>query len=82
MAIERPYKEEQVHMPSFWTEGAKAYEGALRKEYEAECARLQARLDQCDEPVERKSIVDELEQLRRTFETRLKAIDRSLFSVE
>jgi hypothetical protein len=66
-------------MPGFWTGGAGAYEKALREQYEAARATLQAQLDQTDEPSERQPILNEMEELKKEYEERMDGIGRCLF---
>ena len=66
-------------MPEFMIGGAEAYREALRKEYQAACEPLQARLKQCSDPAEQRAVRKELEELKRTFESRLRRIGSCLF---
>ncbi len=54
--------------------GARAYEDALRQEYELARERLQARLKQCSTLIEQKAVREELETLKSESEGRLRGI--------
>jgi hypothetical protein len=69
-------------MPGVRAGGAGEYERALRQEYEAIRERLQARLDQTDEPLERQALVKQLQDLKGGFEKRMKGIGRCLFGTQ
>ena len=66
-------------MPEFWKGGSGEYQKVLRQEYEAARQRLQARLHQSHDLLERQAVMKELDDLRRDFRRRLKGIGRSLF---
>lgn len=66
-------------MPNFMTGGAEAYKKALRQEYKAARARLQARLKECSDPIEQQAIQSELRDLNETFEAQLRKIRHCLF---
>jgi hypothetical protein len=68
-------------MAGIWSGGAETYEEALRREYEAACARVQARLGCDDQAQEAQRVSEELRELKENYERRLKAIRRSLFGV-
>jgi hypothetical protein len=59
--------------------GAEAYENALRREYQSARERLQARLRECSTLMEQEVVRNELEELKRDFQGRLRGIRRCLF---
>jgi len=72
-------KETEAHMDKFWCGGGEAYEKALREQYQSECKRLQEHLAECNDPIKRQALTEELETLKKDFDNRLRSIDRSLF---
>ena len=68
-------------MAGIWTGGAGAYEEALRREYAAACTRIQARLGCSDDALEAQRVTEDLKELKRDFEKRIRSIRRSLFGV-
>lgn len=63
----------------FWTGGAEAYEKALREEYDSARKRLQARLDETNDPAERESVKEELKALKADFRKRRKGSGGCIF---
>jgi hypothetical protein len=66
-------------MPGFIANGAEAYEKAIREEFELAKSRLEVRLKECGGPLERQTIENELRDLKKDFQDRLRQIQRSLF---
>ena len=66
-------------MPEFIPGGAAAYEKGLRQEYESARVRLEARLKECADPLQRQAIEKELRDLKENLKSRLRQIGRSLF---
>lgn len=66
-------------MPQFIAGGAGAYRKGLRQEYESARARLEARLNECADPLQQQAIEKELRDLKQDFKNHLRQIQRSLF---
>lgn len=63
----------------FWTEGAWAYEKALREEYEAQLLQQRARCDQREDEKSRAALEAELRAKEERYRNRLKGIGQLLF---
>ncbi len=68
-------------MSGLWAGGARAYEEALRSEYELARESLEARLKECSDPMERQAMKKELEDLETKFKSQLQKIGRCQFGV-